>query len=358
MSFSPPAVSCNFFTRAFPTPCPVHSRTTPRSVIKSQYAKSVIPKQTPIICLASSLATKLIEAFFTSFSILSLKRSLGYCEPKPVFFKKSIYSLASLKEIFTFGVFRPSVYLIYILTVIFILYTGSNDVINAAFGTLTVCITYDALYTFYQLISKFFNPIQTLADQYNILQSSFAAAEKIFTILDIEPEIKDLDDAIELDIVGNIEFKNVWFSYVEDEWILKGVSFKINAKETVALVGSTGTPVIKNLNLDTLKLGEVKDEKTDATVDFEYKTILGESGVNWTRGILGTVNFKAAENNTFNTIVVTPEKDGVKANKSIEFDVADDVTFENDITVKCALNIKKCADEATANAITATGSVK
>ena len=158
---------------------------------------------------------------------------------------------ASLKEIFTFGIFRPSVYLIYILTVIFILYTGSNDAINAAFGTLTVCITYDALYTFYNLISKFFNPIQTLADQYNTLQSSFAAAEKIFTILDIEPEIKDEEDAIDLDIIGNIEFKNVWFSYVDEEWILKDVSFTINAKDVVAFVGATGAGKTTILSLIT-----------------------------------------------------------------------------------------------------------
>lgn len=158
---------------------------------------------------------------------------------------------ASLKEIFTFGIFRPSVYLIYILTVIFILYTGSNDVINAAFGTLTVCITYDALYTFYNLISKFFNPIQMLADQYNTLQSSFAAAEKIFTILDIEPEIKDEEDAIDVDIIGNIEFKNVWFSYVDEEWILKDVSFTINAKDVVAFVGATGAGKTTILSLIT-----------------------------------------------------------------------------------------------------------
>ena len=158
---------------------------------------------------------------------------------------------ASLKEIFTFGIFRPSVYLIYILTVIFILYTGSNDAINAAFGTLTVCITYDALYTFYNLISKFFNPIQTLADQYNTLQSSFAAAEKIFTILDIEPEIKDEEDAKDLDIIGNIEFKNVWFSYVDEEWILKDVSFTINSKDVVAFVGATGAGKTTILSLIT-----------------------------------------------------------------------------------------------------------
>ena len=158
---------------------------------------------------------------------------------------------ASLKEIFTFGIFRPSVYLIYILTVIFILYTGSNDAINAAFGTLTVCITYDALYTFYNLISKFFNPIQMLADQYNTLQSAFAAAEKIFTILDIEPEIKDEEDAKDLDIIGNIEFKNVWFSYVDEEWILKDVSFTINSKDVVAFVGATGAGKTTILSLIT-----------------------------------------------------------------------------------------------------------
>lgn len=147
---------------------------------------------------------------------------------------------ATLKEIFTFGIFRPLVYLIYILTVIIVLYTGSNDAINASFGAITVVVTYNELYTFYQYISKFFNPIQSLADQYNQLQSAFAAAEKIFTILDIETEIKDANDATDIDLVGNIEFKNVWFSYIDGEWILKDVSFKINAKDVVAFVGATG----------------------------------------------------------------------------------------------------------------------
>ena len=158
---------------------------------------------------------------------------------------------ASLKEIFTFGIFRPSVYLIYITTVIVILYTGSLEAINASFGLLAVCITYDQLYAFYQYISKFFNPIQTLADQYNTLQSSFAAAEKIFTVLDIVPEITDAEDAIDIDLVGNIEFKNVWFGYTEDEWILKDVSFIINSKDVVAFVGATGAGKTTILGLIT-----------------------------------------------------------------------------------------------------------
>ena len=147
---------------------------------------------------------------------------------------------SSFKEIFTFGIFRPSVYLVYILTVILIIYAGSSVAIGVPILGITILITFDELYAFYQYISKFFNPIQMLADQYNTLQSAFAAAEKIFSVLDIVPEIVDADDAVEIDLVGNIEFKNVWFAYVENEWILKDVSFKINANQCAAFVGATG----------------------------------------------------------------------------------------------------------------------
>ena len=96
--------------------------------------------------------------------------------------------------------------------------------------------------TFYMYISKFFTPIQSLAEQFNWLQSAFASAEKIFSVFDIKPAIADSEDAIELDTVkGEIEFKDVWFSYVKDEWVLKGVSFKVDAGETVAFVGATGS---------------------------------------------------------------------------------------------------------------------
>ena len=158
---------------------------------------------------------------------------------------------SSFKEIFTFGIFRPSVYLVYILTVILIMYVGSNDAIDVTLLGTSLAITYDQLYTFYQYISKFFNPIQMLADQYNTLQSSFAAAEKIFAVLDIVPEVVDEEDAIEVDLIGNIEFKNVWFAYVENEWILKDVSFKIKANECAAFVGATGAGKTTILSLIT-----------------------------------------------------------------------------------------------------------
>lgn len=146
-----------------------------------------------------------------------------------------------IKEIFAFAIFRPSIYVIYITSVIIVFYFGGNLAIDFNLGAGTVVFTYDLLYTFYQYISKFFTPIQALADQFNELQSSFAAAEKIFNILDLEPTVKDSEDAIDMEITGDIEFRDVWFSYIPDEWVLKGVSFHIHKNDTIAFVGATGS---------------------------------------------------------------------------------------------------------------------
>ena len=103
-------------------------------------------------------------------------------------------------------------------------------------------VTSEVIVAFYMFISRFFNPIQSLAEQFHRLQSALASAEKIFTIMDVQPQVVDDADAIELDEVkGEIEFKNVWFAYNEGEWVLKDVSFHVNAKDTVAFVGSTGS---------------------------------------------------------------------------------------------------------------------
>lgn len=145
------------------------------------------------------------------------------------------------RQIFVFGIFRPTVYMLYISSVMALLYLSSIGRIHGI-DFLGQTITSSVLVSFYMFISRFFNPIQNLAEQFNRLQSAFASAEKIFTILDMNPEVVDEPDAIELDTVeGSIEFKNVWFAYNEGEWVLRDVSFKVNAKETVAFVGSTGS---------------------------------------------------------------------------------------------------------------------
>ena len=144
------------------------------------------------------------------------------------------------QEILVFSIFRPVVYMLYISSVMLLLYLGGKGYIqNTSF--LGQTITSGVLVSFYMYISKFFNPIQNLAETFNWLQSAMASAEKDFSIMDMEPEVVDEPDAIELEHVkGEIEFRNVWFAYEKDEWILKDVSFHVNPKETVAFVGATG----------------------------------------------------------------------------------------------------------------------
>ena len=98
------------------------------------------------------------------------------------------------------------------------------------------------LVSFYMYVNKFYNPIQNLAEMFNWLQSALASAEKIFSIMDMEPEIVDEPGAIEVEhIRGEIEFKNVWFAYEGEDWVLKDVSFKVEPGETIAFVGATGS---------------------------------------------------------------------------------------------------------------------
>ena len=155
--------------------------------------------------------------------------------------KNSALGKAKQQQIFVFGIFRPLVYFLYISSVLCLFYlSGKGYIQNLSFMGQT--ITGGTLVTFYMYINKFFNPIQTLAEQFNWLQSAFASAEKIFTIMDIQPKIVDAPDAMELEnFEGNIEFRHVWFAYIPGEWVLKDVSFRIDAGKTAAFVGATGS---------------------------------------------------------------------------------------------------------------------
>ncbi|MBO4264980.1 MAG: ABC transporter ATP-binding protein [Clostridia bacterium] len=148
---------------------------------------------------------------------------------------------AQRDRIFVFSVFRPLVYMLYISALTCIFYFGGRGCLdNTHF--LGQVIDSGTIVTFYMFASKFFDPIQQLAEQFNLLQSAFASGEKILSIFDIKPDIVDEPDAIELDnIEGRIEFRNVWFSYLPGEWVLKDVSFTVEPGQTVAFVGSTGS---------------------------------------------------------------------------------------------------------------------
>ena len=148
---------------------------------------------------------------------------------------------AKLGRMMVFGIFRPMVYMLNISSTLCLLYLSSRAHILGRewFGQV---IDSAVVVSFYMYIGKFFNPIQALAEQFDMLQRSFAAAEKIFSILDLQPQVVDEPDAMELpELRGEIEFQDVWFAYKPGEWVLKGVSFKVDAGQAVAFVGSTGS---------------------------------------------------------------------------------------------------------------------
>lgn len=149
---------------------------------------------------------------------------------------------ANFREIMTFAIFRPSIYLVSVIAMILVIRTGSLSVLNGSLslGTLFVFITY---------ISSFFEPIQELSEQLGTLQSSIASAEKIFSVLDVKPEIISPADPAPVNILGEIEFRHVWFAYEEENYILKDVSFVIHPGEKAAFVGATGAGKSTILNL-------------------------------------------------------------------------------------------------------------
>ena len=155
--------------------------------------------------------------------------------------KSQTLAKATQEQIFVFGVFRPLVYMLYISSILCLFYLGGMGHLNHV-TFLGQTISSGTIVTFYMYISKFFTPIQNLAEQFNWLQSALASSEKVFSIMDIQPKMVDAPDAVELDEVkGDIEFRDVWFSYIPGEWVLQGVSFHVNPRETVAFVGSTGS---------------------------------------------------------------------------------------------------------------------
>lgn len=146
-------------------------------------------------------------------------------------------------DIKIFAAYRPFVTLVYYIALALVLGFGvyfclKYGVVSLSFIGLS---TIGVIQIFYSLVSKFFNPIQNLADQLNALQKAFTSCERLYNLLETKPDFKDKENAIEIEhFNGDIEFKNVWFAYKENEWVLKDVSFHILPKQVVAFVGATG----------------------------------------------------------------------------------------------------------------------
>lgn len=149
---------------------------------------------------------------------------------------------ANWREVMTFAVFRPSIYLLSVIAMILVIGTGSASVLHGelSLGTLFIFITY---------ISSFFEPIQELAEQFGTLQSSLASAEKLFSVLDEQPDIVNPVHPLKPQIRGRIEFRHVWFAYEKEDYILKDISFVIEPGQKIAFVGATGAGKSSILNL-------------------------------------------------------------------------------------------------------------
>lgn len=137
---------------------------------------------------------------------------------------------ARYKVVIAFGIYRPFITLLQIFATAVIFFVG-----------VKVGLTSGSIVAFYLYVSRFFNPIQNIADQLNNLQKALTASERLFNLLDVPPMVMDKEDAIDVPAFkGKIEFRNVWFAYNNDDWILKDVSFTINPGQTAAFVGATG----------------------------------------------------------------------------------------------------------------------
>jgi len=144
------------------------------------------------------------------------------------------YYKAVMSEVVTFGLFRPVIEMLAYFAIALLIWFGGADVLKGA-------LPFGILYAFVNYVSLLFQPINDLAEKYNILQSSMAASERIFLVLDTQAE--EDSGAQQLDAYtakGDIEFKNVWFAYHSNDWVLRDVSFRVPAGKTVAIVGATG----------------------------------------------------------------------------------------------------------------------
>lgn len=151
------------------------------------------------------------------------------------------------KDIMIFATYRPFITLVYFTALACVFGFGTyfcikDGIVSAGvLESLMALSVIGVIQVFYSLVSKFFNPIQNLADQLNALQKAFTSCERLYNLLETKPDFMDTPESVDIDhFVGDIEFKNVWFAYKDEEWILKDVSFHIKPKQVVAFVGATG----------------------------------------------------------------------------------------------------------------------
>ena len=180
--------------------------------------------------------------------------------------KNDLLRKTKFKAVLAFASYRPFINFLYYAALAVTFFVG-----------VSLSLTAGEIVAFYLYLSRFFNPVQNIADQLNQIQKAKTSSERLFNLLDVPPETLDKPNALHIEqFVGKIEFRNVWFAYKEDEWILKDVSFVIEPKQTVAFVGATGagkTTILSLIvrNFDIQK-GQILIDDIDI-MDIEIKSL-------------------------------------------------------------------------------------
>ena len=180
--------------------------------------------------------------------------------------KNTLLRKTKFKAVLAFASYRPFISFLYFAALAVTFFAG-----------VRLELTAGEIVAFYLYLSRFFNPVQNIADQLNQIQKATTSSERLFNLLDVQPESLDKPNPIHVDhFIGKIEFRNVWFAYENEEWILKNVSFVIEPKQTVAFVGATGAGKTTILSLIVrnyeIQKGQILIDDIDIA-DIEIKSL-------------------------------------------------------------------------------------
>jgi len=195
------------------------------SLVFSKYVSKAFKKERQTISDLNTFMNETLSGMKTIKLFNRQEGKLGEFDEKNTAMRRARFNVVK-----GFAVYRPFITFVYLSTMALIFWFGVKFGLNAG-----------SIVAFYLYTGRFFNPVQQLADQLNNIQKARSASERLFNLLDVKPEVRDLPDAVELtDVKGRIEFDHVWFAYEGENWILRDVSFVIEPGQTCAFVGATG----------------------------------------------------------------------------------------------------------------------